>query len=50
MMDRPPSSYGSMHSDDHEDDEFEETPLKLPATRYGNIQLHTQKRIGVSFY
>ncbi|KAF4104439.1 NLR family CARD domain-containing protein 3 [Onychostoma macrolepis] len=36
MMDRPPSSYGSMHSDDHEDeedDEFEEPPLKLPATR-----------------
>ncbi|XP_043114650.1 NLR family CARD domain-containing protein 3 [Puntigrus tetrazona] len=35
MMDRPPSSYGSMQSDDHEDelDEFEEPPLKLQATR-----------------
>ncbi|XP_016100614.1 protein NLRC3 [Sinocyclocheilus grahami] len=40
MMDRPPSSYGSMHSDDHEgeeDDEFEEHLLKLPATR---VRLH----------
>lgn len=40
MMDRPPSSYGSMHSDDHEDeedDEFEAPPLKLPATR---VRLH----------
>ncbi|XP_016365108.1 protein NLRC3-like [Sinocyclocheilus rhinocerous] len=40
MMDRPSSSYGSMHSDDHEgeeDDEFEEHLLKLPATR---VRLH----------
>ncbi|XP_042596135.1 NLR family CARD domain-containing protein 3-like [Cyprinus carpio] len=39
MTDRPPSSYGSMHSDheDEEDDEFEEPPLKLPATR---VRLH----------
>lgn len=49
MTDRPPSSYGSMHSDheDEEDDEFEEPPLKLPATRCGYIQLldtHTQKK------
>lgn len=54
MTDRPPSSYGSMHSDheDEEDDEFEEPPLKLPATRCGYIQqldTRTQKRSGVSF-
>ncbi|XP_026137424.1 NLR family CARD domain-containing protein 3-like [Carassius auratus] len=35
MTDRPPSSYGSMESDheDEEEDEFEEPPQKLPATR-----------------
>ncbi|XP_016098000.1 protein NLRC3-like [Sinocyclocheilus grahami] len=39
MMDRPPSSYGSMQSDDHEDeedDDFEELPFKQ-ATR---VRLH----------
>lgn len=44
-MDRPPSSYGSMQSDDHEDiedDDFEEPVLKQE-TRYGNIQLYTFK-------
>lgn len=51
VMDRPPSSYGSMHSDDHEEeiDDFDVSPLKQ-TTRYTNIQKHTHKSIGVSFY
>ncbi len=46
MIDRPPSSYGSMHSDDHEDeedDELEEPPLKLSGTMYVYITTYTKK-------
>lgn len=53
MTGRPPSSYGSMHSDDEEDEDDFEPPLKHAETKYSNIPLNHHKKtksVLVSFY